>query len=54
MAPSCGINRKHIGYRYNRSLSGILLIKCQFLTGFANYRLQQISNLRKRVVGQKV
>jgi hypothetical protein len=26
MAPSCGINRK---------LSGILLIKCQSLTGFA-------------------
>jgi hypothetical protein len=30
MAPSCGINRKH-----NRELPGILLIKCQSLTGFA-------------------
>jgi hypothetical protein len=57
MAPSCGVNRKHVSYRYNRLLSAISLIKCQSLTGFAkllvrtNFKFEKASN--EWVVGQK-
>jgi hypothetical protein len=53
MAPSCGINRKHISYRYNRQLSGILLIKCQSLTGFAKLLVTTNFKFEKTFVGQK-
>jgi hypothetical protein len=56
MVPSFGINRKHISYRYNRELSGILLIKCQSLTGFAkllvttNFKFEKTSCRPKRLI----
>jgi hypothetical protein len=56
MAPSCGINRKHVIYRYNRYLYGISLIKCQSLTGFAkllvttNFKFEKTSRRPKILI----
>jgi hypothetical protein len=50
MAPSYGVNRKRVNYRYNRQLSVISLIKCRSLTGFAkvlvttNFKFEKTSN----------
>jgi hypothetical protein len=54
MAPSCGVNRKHISYRYNRELSGILLIKIK--KGFAkllvttNFKFEKTSCRPKTLI----
>jgi hypothetical protein len=53
MAPSYGVNRKRVNYRYNRQLSVISLIKCRSLTGFAKVLVTTIFKFGKQVMARR-